>query len=182
MSAKTYSTKEAVELLKQGKKIASEFWLDDTYIILSCKGRVTTNLGHEYSPSIHMFEGYYPNAKWVEHKDIKKYTCAEALELMKNGRKVKRSDWATKGSYFYMEAITIKNSKGITVFSDEERFLNNYSGLGDNWIEYGVNDLPKDASKPIIEEPQPCCRCHFPDPWNSKGADGKWYCYKHCSF
>ena len=187
MSAKEYTTTEAVELLKQGKKIASTFWtnLPDLYIVLATdgSGAVITSNGNPYSSSIHMFAGWYPNAKWVEYEENKTYTCAEALELMKQGKKVRINSWEPRSLHIYINGSVIVNDRGCTEFNTMGEFLDCYSNSLFYWIEFVESGSTKSTSiEPITEKPQPCSRCGFPDHWNSKGKDGKWYCYKHCSF
>ena len=115
MSAKIYTSKEAVELLKQGKSIAGECWQANEYIYgVTGTKEVVTSHGASYCSNIDWFDGYYPNAMWVEHKGgIKSkqiYSTSQAYDLLKQGKKIRGVNWSPDNDYYCIKGNQVVNS------------------------------------------------------------------------
>jgi len=108
----------------------------------------------------------------------KTYTTKEAIELLRQGKRIKASLSLEVIDYFlYMKDSRIYNIKSENFSWSEVALSITYSDM--LWIEVHTQET---ISKLVIEKPCPCCKCHSLDDYNSKGKDGNWYCYVHCSY
>jgi len=95
------------------------------------------------------------------------------------------------------ELVFNKTSDDDTIFGkipDDYSIFNfddcseNCDGICDSCIDcdFFDNSISEDVIEKEIEIAKaqekilPCCKCGEYDHWNSKGKDGKYYCYKHC--
>lgn len=147
---RVYKTKEAIQLLKQGKKIRFEEWGNENrvnyqYIRESKFGFIVNETGDVFITSADRLSLYYHNDdNWFE--------------------------------------IDVDNDSNFNEY-DDPSVNSNFEEFGEELI------VDVDTYKKLIaeenkvskqEEILPCCKCGMNDKWNSKGKDGKYYCYIHC--
>ena len=60
--------------------------------------------------------------------------------------------------------------------------LSEYVNDPTDYISEDVIEKKIDISRAVQKQEKvlQCSKCGMHDPWNSKGKDGKYYCYKHC--
>jgi Cu2+-containing amine oxidase len=201
MALKNDNLKEAIELLKQGKKLWRNNWTPDEYAYLDVyDGKVKIEDGKILSESLQAFKKSYAHNTFMFFEYVgstnapvqkdKTYTSDEAIELLKQGKKIALKNW-TEGYYYLDDCFQIRNQKGEVYYYNMTEFMCYASPT--NWMERIIEpDTSMEAKILRMDEsnnedilgypvlPGRCCKCDSPDEWNSKGKDGKWYCYKHC--
>ena len=110
------------------------------------------------------------------------YDTIGAVELLNKGKRLTHRMWGN-GHYIYKAQDGSIMSSKTGMYEIDIGVFQKYNVS--SWYEYTDIDAAKDGleSKPVqIEKSGPCCKCGCPDEYNSKGIDGQWYCYKHCSW
>lgn len=109
----------------------------------------------------------------------KRYTIAQAIELLNQGKRITHELWGC--SYIY------KNSEGVVM-----AHAGSFKEIPNQRYDFSLNDLKELYNDDLCffcldgdleakeESPQPCCICGLNDHWNSKNKNSKWVCYKHC--
>lgn len=119
---------EAMEKLKEGKKISRNIWKDTLYYQL--KGSEIKTYQNKLDVFIYDEDIMLSNG-WLLIGDTKEYSFVDLLPLLYKGAKATHKEW--EKSYFYLELVT-KTLIISTIY--EQSFVPDFmSFLADDWIE-----------------------------------------------
>lgn len=184
---KVMNEQEVIEALQAGKKLVCDIYniyykLVNNIVEVYCKHEVKPLARHYLDDFIIIYEKYLTNLR--EESNL---LISEAFEALKQGKKLRRIEWST------YELICVENNNEVVKYtkglSISPIFLTKLDDFLDNFYpdvlfeiveDEALHECKESTRACVNEPPQKCSKCHCYDDYNSKGKDGKWYCYKHC--
>jgi hypothetical protein len=146
LGGNTMTGKEAIDALMLGKKVRCTGWVKDVYLYYDKKSLTVKDNNNKTQMST-CFDGFLSNIQWEVYEEEKEgnfMTGKEAIQALKDGKKIKRSWWVSGYIYFDQTLLCVLSDEG-----DTYRLPINMGDTKD-WVLY---EEPKKRIKVFISQP-----------------------------